>query len=184
MVRRVCALVVVSFFSFLPAATPQRGGSAATETSVSAADEKAVIQSIEDEIYDWRCQLYVEFVGQGIAQGTYQLRVYINPKIDDGRGEVIYKFMPFGEVYRSFWRGRSGLVYLDDTPAQGFGPERPAYKTVYMDDDKLLKDKRDWIKAVFVIRFHPGKDRLNQARERQRARLGKMDYGPHKGCPH
>src|SRR6185437_716511 len=57
------------------------------------------------------------------------------------------------------------------------GPERPAYKTVFMDDDELCKDKQHWIRAAFIIEEHPAKDRLRQARERQHRRLGELDYG-------
>ena len=153
-------------------------------TATYRANREAVIQAIEDEIYDWGCQNdEVDFLGSRIGPQEYRLRVYINPQFQDGRGEVIYKFMPFGEIYRSFWIGSSGLAYLDDTPRQAFGPERPAYKTVFMDDDELCKDKQHWIRAAFIIEEHPAKDRLRQARERQHRRLGELDYGPYKDCP-
>jgi hypothetical protein len=76
---------------------PQRGERDAAQTLVTAITERAVIQAIEDEIYDWGCQNSVDLVAVEISPGKFQLPGYINPVIVDGRGEVIYKFMPIGE---------------------------------------------------------------------------------------
>ncbi len=183
MVRLTFALLAANFLFPLPAIAAQNGKAPTAQTPTTVTDQAAVIQAIEDEIYDWGCQRHVEFIGKEIAPGAYQLRVYIRPTLEDGRGEIIYKFMPFGEIHRSFEIGESGLAYLEDTPTQGFGPERPASKTVFMDDDEVLKDKRDWSRRVFVIQYRPNKERLRQARERQHKRLGEIDYGPYKDCP-
>jgi len=152
---RRCLIRDSDLCPLFPVTAVQDGNAANTRTPTTAADRAAVVQAIEDEIYDWGCQKHVEFVGKEVRHETYELRVYISPNLEDGQGEVIYKFMPFGEIHRLFWIGKSGLVYLEDTPAQGFGPERPAPKTVFMDDDEIWKDKRDWVKATFVIQYHP-----------------------------
>lgn len=180
LIATLVAVACVALFSAVPAEKPRTAEAA---VSVSDANEKAIAQAIEDEIYDWGCQAHFEFLGDMIAPEKHQLRVYINPRLKDGGGEIIYKFMPFGEVYRSFGIDKNGLVHLDDTPQQGFGPERPNYETVYMDDDDLLKDKERWIRAIFVIEEHPGKERLRQARNREHDRRGDMDHGPYQDCP-
>jgi hypothetical protein len=105
--------------------TAQNGNAAVAEKS-----QQAVVQAVEDEIYDWGCQSHVEFVGKEVAHEKYELPVYINPQIKNGRGEIIYKFMPIGEIYRSFSMGKSGTAYLWDDPWLGFGPERPSYNTL------------------------------------------------------
>jgi hypothetical protein len=142
--------------------------------AVTQATESAVTEAIADEIYDWGCQKYTEFVGEDFSRDDERrLRVYINPKIDNGRGEVIYKFMPIGEIYRSFFMLRNGSVYLGDDPWLGFGPERPSYQTVYMDDDELCRFKHDWLKTTVTIEFNPSAARVRLANQRQRYRWGK-----------
>lgn len=182
MAKLMVALLALGCICLLATAARQNWKAHSGEASLSDAAQKAIVLAIEDEIYDWGCQKDFEFVGTSSSNG-HEVRVYINPQLSDGRGEIIYKLMPFGEVYRSFSIVMDGMASLDDTPQQGFGPERPNYKTVYMDDDELVKDKEQWTRSIFVISEHPTKDRLDEARARQHERLGKTDYGPHKNCP-
>jgi hypothetical protein len=148
------------------------------KTNVTEKDQQAVIQAIEDEIYDWGCQSRMEFVGKKVAPEKYELRVYINPELKEGRGEVIYKFMPIGEIYRSFSISKSGTAYLWDDPWLGFGPERPSYNTLYMDEADLCRFKSNWLKATFTIQLHPGELRIQEAIKGQKKRLGES-YRPH-----
>jgi hypothetical protein len=143
------------------------------KSAVTPATESAITEAIADEIYDWGCQKYTEFVGKDIGQERRQLRVYIDPAIENGRGAVIYKFMPIGEVYRLYFLLQNGSVYLDDDPWLGFGLERPAYQTVYMDDDELCQFKHDWLKTTVTIEFNPSAARVRLANQRQRYRWGK-----------
>ena len=180
---RLLASAIALVCITLPPIAGQAQTSRESSPAVSQADRAAVVLAIEDEIYDWGCQDEFEFVGDMKTPGRHELRVYINPQLANGSGEIIYKLMPFGEVRRTFRIGKSGLAYLEDTPKQGFGPERSNSRTVYMDDDELLRDKEQWIKTSFVIDEHPDQKRLGEARSRQHRRLGEMDYGPYKGCP-
>ena len=164
--RLVLLVPILLFSPFIGVA--QNGKSA-----VTPATESAVTEAVADEIYDWGCQKYTEFVGKDIGQERRQLRVYVNPTIENGRGAVIYKFMPIGEVYRLYFLLKNGSVYLDDDPWLGFDPERPAYQTVYMDDDKLCQFKHDWLKTTVAIEFNPSAARLRLANQRQRYRWGK-----------
>ncbi len=147
-------------------------------TMVTVKDQQAVVQAIEDEIYDWGCQSYDDFVGKEITPGKFELRVYINPQFKESRGEIIYKFMPMGEIYRSFSISKDGLASLWDDPWLGFGPERPSYNTLYMDETDLCRFKSTWLKRTFVIQVHPGDGRIREAIERQKKRLGES-YRPH-----
>lgn len=162
----VSMVVALGLFPFSQTAV-QNGN-----TTVTVKDQQDVVQAIEDEIYDWGCQSHVEFVGKGVAHEKYELPVYINPQIKDGRGEAIYKFMPIGEIYRSFSIGKSGTAYLWDDPWLGFGPERPSYNTLYMDEADLCRFKSTWLKTMFTIQFIPGERRIQEAIERQKKRLG------------
>jgi hypothetical protein len=174
MAERLIGLLAIALGLFpFSQATVQNGN-----TAIAEKDQQAVVQAIEDEIYDWGCQAHVEFVGKEVAHEKYELPVYINPQIKDGRGEIIYKFMPIGEIYRSFSIGKSGTAYLWDDPWLGFGPERPSYNTLYMDEADLCRFKRTWLKATFVIQLHPGERRIQEAIERQKKRLGE-EYRVH-----
>ena len=117
--------------------------SRAPHRAITAAQPKAIVQAIEDEIYDWGCQAYeYEFVGEKIGYETYKVSLYIKPTLDNGTGEVIYKLMPFGEVRRAYSVGASGTIYLDGSPRTGFGPMNSSCKTLYLDDEKICRDKR------------------------------------------
>jgi hypothetical protein len=120
MIRHIWLAIILCSVFPVSNGVAQNGKSAATP-----ATESAVTEAIADEIYDWSCQKYIEFVGKDIGQDRRQLRVYIDPTIENGRGAVIYKFMPIGEVYRLYFLLQNGSVYLDDDPWLGFGPERP-----------------------------------------------------------
>lgn len=176
--RWLIAAAILSIGFYCPQARERSGKLELTETSVTATIEHAVIQAIEDEIYDWGCQNSVDFVGREISRDEYELPVYMNPIIRDGRGEVIYKFMPIGELYRSFFPEADGLIQLDNDPGIGFGPERPSYNTLFMDDDDLCRFKHDWLNRFFIIDVHPVRERIVQAQARQKRRLGNHYY-PH-----
>jgi hypothetical protein len=180
--KGLLAIVIFSFGLLCPQGREQNGKVPPTGTSVTATTEHAVIQAIEDEIYDWGCQNSVDLVAHEISRDKYQLPVYINPNIYNGRGEVIYKFMPIGELYRSFFPEADGLIQLDNDPGIGFGPERPSYNTLFMDDDELCRFKHDWLKLFFIIEGHPGRERIAEARMRQKSRLGDSYYPHSKPC--
>lgn len=169
---------VMALLLILPAISAYSGPSAQPLTS---ADIKAVTQAIEDEVYDFGYQDWdFGYIGKTIGTEEQQIRVYVSPLETNANmggpnkpfGYVIYKYMPFGEVYRLFWFTKDGLVVLGGNPELGFSPENPNYLTVYMGDDELCHDKATWLKANFVIRLHPGVERLRQAAERQKERIG------------
>ena len=123
--KLIPTLLALGCISLFLTAAHQNGKGLSGETSLSDADQKAIVLAIEDEIYDWGCQKEYEFVGAGRGGNGHEIRVYINPKLSDGRGEIIYKFMPFGEMFRSFSLDKNGMVSLDDTPTARFWPGAP-----------------------------------------------------------
>ena len=171
--RWLATSIVLALVFLFPQVNVQNGNTIVTEK-----DQRAVVQAIEDEIYDWGCQSYDDFVGKEITPGKFELRLYINPQLEEGRGEIIYKFMPMGEIYRSFSIGKDGRASLWDDPWLGFGPERPSYNTLYMDESDLCRFKSTWLKTTFIIQVHPAEGRIRDAIERQKKRLGKS-YRPH-----
>lgn len=171
----VSLLLVLASVCLLPGGTAQKA-----KTPVTEADEKAVVQAIEDEIYDYGYQGWdFGYVGATVGRGEQRIPIYIQPTLDldpdlhdKGTGYLIYKLMPFGEVYRLFSIENDGSAIIYGNPELGFTPERPNYLTVYMDDDELIRDKQTWLKAIYDLQLNPSKERLHQAAEHQRKRTG------------
>ena len=147
---------------------------------VTPEQQKAITQAIEDEIYDFGYQGWgFGYVGKTMGPNEQEIRVYIEPKRKtylrgggDPVGYVIYKYMPFGEVLRMFWFTKDGLAVLGGNPELKFTPEHASYLTVYMDDDELIQDKENWLRASFIVRLHPTEELLREAAQRQIKRIG------------
>lgn len=148
-------------------------GAVKEEGSVTPDDERAIALAIEDEIYDRGLQGYYSDVGGGLGQYKARVEFYIEPYIKGGMAYLIYKFMPYGEVYRVFWIRNDGLARLDGNPDIGFPPSQPNHLTVYGDDDTLCKQKHDWLKFQFVIDIQPSNERVAEAAARQKKRTGR-----------
>jgi hypothetical protein len=166
MCRVVCLLAAVVLI--FPSVLSPQGN-----RQVTAADVKALSLAIEDEIYDYDYQARFVDVGRQTEQGEHNMPVYVQPSFNDqGLAWAIYKLMPYGEVLRMFSMRKDGTAMLGNNPEFGFPPTEPSYLTVYMDDDELCHDKRTWLKANFVIQLHPSAQRLREAAERQKERIG------------
>ena len=149
---------------------------------VSEPEVKAVIQSVEDEIYDYGYQKQFYHMGEDVATSPSaphtRMRIYIEPEADAEyrEGRVIYKLMPYGEVLRDFVIRKNGLVALDGNPQNGFPPtQETSTKTVYMDDDEVCQMKHDWLKSFFVVDDSPSPERIQEAAHRQKIRTGFSD---------
>lgn len=150
---------------------------------VRDSDVEAVIQAIEDEIYDYGYQGFgFDYAGKPVQQGEYRLPVYFRPylgrgkdlgEVAKGEGFVIYKYPPFGEVFRLFTLEKGGLAVVYGNPEFGFPPTHPNFLTLFMDDDEVCQYKHDWVKAYFVVDLKPSAERLHQAAERQVQRIGR-----------
>src|SRR5579859_822609 len=88
---------------------------AASNRHLKPADVVNLKQAIEDEIYDYG--YYDKFYQIGENTGTprhwmARTRIYINPLYDssDRHGEVIYKLMPYGQIYRLFYVEEDGGI--------------------------------------------------------------------------
>ena len=174
--KRLALFVLV--FALLAQAQP---GPQKRKTSDS--DLRAVVQAVEDEIYDYGYEKHFYQLGESIAgpEGATRtrMRIYVDPEIDstDESGRIIYKLMPYGEVLRDFVIRRDGLVVLAGDPQNGFPQtQESSTKTVYLDDDQLCRMKHDWIKSSFVIDDSPGAEMIQEAAKRQKLRTGFSDW--------
>ncbi len=173
---KILTLLLV-FFSFSIQAHPQ-----SQTQKVSESEVKAVIQAIEDEIYDYGYQKQFYHMGEDVGTSPNaprsRMRIYIEPEVDteDRGGRVIYKLMPYGEVLRDFIIRKNGLAVLDGDPQNGFPQtEESSTQTVFMDDDEVCQMKHDWLKAFFVVDDSPSPERIHEAAQRQKIRTGFSD---------
>lgn len=146
---------------------------------IRESEMNAVIEAIQDEIYDLKLQN--DFFELGPSPKDHRLQVVLNvyfqpDVIEDSRSWVVYKLMPGGEVLRMFEIGRTGRIYLNLKPGE-FRVTQPSYPTVYMDDDELCKIKHDWIKRQFVVDTNPSEEVTAAARARQLDRK-QHTFGP------
>jgi hypothetical protein len=98
--------------------------------------------------------------------------LYINPSLEDGEGQAIYKLMPYGEVLRFFDVHDDGTIVLDGDPEIGFPASQPNRKTVYLKDSVVYGMKRDWVKSSFSVDLSPSPEMVQAAVRRQKQRTG------------
>jgi len=171
----------LSFFvAILVLSTQAHSGPRMRKTSES--DLRAVVQAVEDEIYDYAYEKKFYHMGENVAGATSatrtSMRIYVDPEIDstDESGRIIYKLMPYGEVLRDFVIRRDSLVVLSGDPQNGFPQtQESSTKTVYLDDDEVCRMKHDWIKSYFVVDDSPSPERVQDAIKRQKLRTGFSD---------
>jgi hypothetical protein len=138
-------------------------------------------QAVEDEIYDYG--YFTEFYEIGGNVGTPQhwkasVHLFINPLYSstEQHGEVIYKLMPYGQIYRVFYVDAAGNVTLDGNPQNRFPITQPSHQTVFMDDLDVCRDERSWIDTSFVVDTSPTSDTIKAASQRQKERTGFSDW--------
>jgi hypothetical protein len=134
----------------------------------------AIVQAVEDEVYDYSLQQAYADIGTATTKNVRHVSIYIygNATQRDGYN-VIYKLPPpYGEIYRMVQIDDHGMAFLFGRPEKGFPPTGPAFSTVYMDDDGLSKTKSAAAKFHFEIEIEPTKERLNEAIVRQKRRYG------------
>jgi hypothetical protein len=153
-------------------------GNAQSKSSVTVTlkpQQTAALQkAITDEIYDYEYEegYFPEGgpVGHLVSESDTRVPLYINPTIKDGQGEIIYKLMPYGEIFRIFHLRADGLVLLDGDPQIGFPASQPDRKTVYMDDAELALMRAKWIHASFEVLLDPPQETIQNAVSRQKLR--------------
>ncbi len=150
---------------------PTRGQQ--TGIPITAQEIATLKMAILDEIYDY------EFEGEYIdisllKPSGYELALYINPKLDDGGGQVIYK-LPIGEVARIF-QMKGDLAVLIREPRDKFPPTSSSTLTLYLPDEDVCADKKNWIHEKLLIDPHPSKKDVQAAIMRERKRKGTSQH--------
>jgi hypothetical protein len=138
----------------------------------------AIIQAVEDEIYDWSYENdYTNIGNTGAISSPTDVPIFITPDLDDdGSGSVIYKFMPFGEVLRRFGFRPDGLAVLWGKPWNEFPASQPDTKTIYLADDDICAFKQRALRATFTVDPDVSRARRQEAIQRQVIRLGSSQF--------
>ena len=138
-------------------------------------------QAVEDEIYDYG--YFAEFyeIGDNIGNPQHwkaRVHLFVNPvyNVTEKHGEVIYKLMPYGQIYRLFYIDANGNLTLDGDPHNRFPITQPSHKTVFMDDLDVCRDEQRWIDTFFVVDTAPPLDMIEGAAQRQKVRTGFSDW--------
>ena len=150
------------------------------QTKIRDAQVSALLRAIQDEIYDYGYQdNFWGFETAGPDGPQARFDVYVRPTLvpTSGchnclEGVVIYKYLPFGELFRPFIVDNEKSIILVGSPKDGFSWNKPASPTIYMDDEDVIRDKQQWLKVPFSIDLSPSKTRCREAAVRQKARVG------------
>lgn len=167
--------LVMLVVAAIPTSTKQvsvgRNSQTVSVPRLSQNDKQAVELAIVDEMYANGLQGYAADVGTEIPDSAYQLTAYFQPTLNkENASWVIYKLMPYGEVYRLFAIEPNGLAVLYGRLQNRFPPTEPSYLTVYMNDDDLCRMKKEWGKSHFTVELKPSRRRIAEARARQQKR--------------
>jgi hypothetical protein len=144
--------------------------------TLTDANELAVIQAVEDEIYDYGFSEQFYEIGTNVGRPDHwisKIPIYIDPNTDkDGNGRVVYRLMPDGEVFRLFFMRRDGIVVLIGDPDNGFPITEPSKLTVFMNDDEICSMKHRWFRGSILIDEKPSLETIESAARRQETRIG------------
>jgi len=143
-----------------------------SQPAMTDQEKTALVRAIEDEIYDYGLQQNFRSVGKALEDDRFEIPLFVTKEVHGSSYYVIYRLLPFGEMYRLVTFGSDGLGRLFRNPRSGFPPDAPATQTVYYDDDLVCNLKHEALRLSFVVEMKPSKQRLNEAVERQKKRYG------------
>lgn len=140
---------------------------------ITSQEIDAVKTAILDEIYDYKFEgAYIDI--EALTSRGYKIRLYIRPNLIQGSGQVIYK-LPIGEVARVFEFSKN-LAVLAREPRDKFPPTSGSTLTLYLDDEEICADKRNWLHEALWISPTPSKAEVNAAVARERTRKGTSQH--------
>jgi hypothetical protein len=142
------------------------------QTLLKESEKSTVISAIEDEIYDYGLQEKFRSVGKAITAESFEIPLFVTRDSQDGNLYLIYRLMPFGEMYRLATIGPDGQVRLFRKPRSGFPPDAPAMLTAYYDDDQICRLKHEALRLSFIVEMTPSKARIAEVIVNQKHRYG------------
>jgi hypothetical protein len=161
--------------------------SAGAQNNLTTADPKLsdnvtaeMVKAVEDEIYDYSLEGKFRSIGKALGNDEFEIPLFVTSDSKGSSYYVIYRLMPYGEMYRLITTGDDGLTRLFRNPRSGFPPDAPAMQTVYYEDERICQLKHDAVKLAFVVSMNPSPERLKEAIDRQKQRYGFSNLEEHK----
>jgi hypothetical protein len=168
-------------FAFLMVMLSTSVACAASTRRLTPKEIEHLKQAIVDEIYDYGYYNQFYQIGENVGTSRHwigRIHLFIDPTYNsaDGHGEVMYKLMPFGQIYRLFYIDSNGSIKLDGNPQNRFPITQPSRQTVFMDEDDVCRYIRTWAKASVDVDTEPTKEMIESASGRQKNRTGFSDW--------
>jgi hypothetical protein len=180
----ISLFIVINFLCFAVC----MGQSAVAKREISDQEIRQLIAAIQDEIYDYGYEdEFGGFTDPGTGGERAKFPIYVRPTVYSNgntlQGQVIYKYMPFGEVIRRFFLTGDAKVpvLLGGLPENGFSWTQPDTKTVYADDEEICRNKHDWRKIDLTVELEPSPSTRDSAYEHQKQRTGHTHHGEKPG---
>ena len=104
----------------------------------------------------------------------YMIGLYIRPNLIQGSGQVSYE-LPIGEVAGIFEFSKDLAVLIRD-PRAKFPPTSSSTLTLYLADEEICADKKDWLHETLRISPTPSKAEVDAAVMRERRRKGTSQH--------
>jgi hypothetical protein len=140
---------------------------------ITAQEINAVKTAVRDEIYDYKSEgAYIDI--EALTSHGYMIRLYTRPTVIQGSGRVIYK-LSIGEVARVFEFSKDLAVPVRE-PRDKVPPTSSSTLTLYLDDEEICADKKDWLHEPLWISPDPSKAEVDAAVVRERSRKGTSQH--------
>lgn len=142
------------------------------QLSLTTRQKESLASAIEDEIYDYGLETNFAYIGKALDGERQEVPLFVVKGSTTFSYHIIYRLMPYGELYRIAEVGHDGTVSLSRNPEMGFTPETPTTLTEYYDDDLICSLKQHALRLSFVVELHPSKTRVQEAIRNQQLRYG------------
>jgi hypothetical protein len=174
MARQLSKCLIYALFAVFSARAQNNvtANVAATGPTLTDDAKREIVNAIEDEIYDYGLEARFRSIGKAVGGGEFEIPLFVTSDSQNSSYYIIYRLMPYGEIYRLITMGDDGLARLFRNPRSGFPPDAPATQTVYYDDEHICQLKHSAVKLSFVVDTKPSPPRLKEAINRQKTRYG------------
>ena len=168
--RRFLQVLICAFFA-MPY-THAQGNTPAGPKVLSEDAKTEIVQAVEDEIYDYGLERKFRSIGKAIGDDEFEIPLFVTADSSGSSYYVIYRLMPYGELYRLVTIGDDGVARLFRNPRSGFPPDAPAMQTVYVDDEHVCELKHGAVRVLFLVNMNPSSERVTETISRQTKRYG------------
>jgi hypothetical protein len=158
---------VITILSVLCFALP-----VSAQISLTTAKQESLKSAIVDEIYDYDLEANFAYIGKALDGERQEVPLFLIQDSTSSSYHVIYRLMPYGELFRVADVESDGTVILSRNPEMGFTPETSTTLTEYYDDDLICSMKQKALRLSFIVEMHPSNARIKEAIRNQQRRYG------------